>query len=83
MATTTSSHSIARTNQGARQVLRNSSLITSLAQVALRVLKTSLYSKKRTLKDSKRNLKVLKKQFREGFLSKTINSKFVKLKMFL
>ena len=83
MATTTSSHSIARTSQGARQVLRSSSLITSLALVALRVLKTSSYSRKRTSKDSKRSSKVLRKQFREGFLSKTINSKSVKLKMFL
>jgi len=80
MATTTNSHSIARTNQGARLALRSSSSITSPAQVDLRVLKTSLYSKKRTLRDSKRNLKVQKKLYREGFLSKTINSKSVKLK---
>ena len=33
-------------------MLRNSSLITSLAQVALRVLKTSSYSKKKISKDN-------------------------------
>ena len=81
MATTTSRVSIVRTNLAARQALRSSSSIINLALAAQRVLRILLYLRKRISKDSKKNLKALKKQLFEGFLSKTINSKSVKLKI--
>lgn len=81
MGITTSSLSTVKTSLVARQVLRSNFSTTSLALEDPRALKILLSLRKRTFKDRKKNLKVLKRAYLEGFHSKMTNLRFAKSKI--